>query len=132
MYGITDLNYLLRNMKPVLSDREYVFITTSKISEISYLNPICFFKEDEGLTIIIDRDIADKNNLNYESVFSKITLNVHSSLAAVGFLAAILRELADAGISVNTVSAFYHDHLFVPSKKANEVLIILKGVANKS
>lgn len=132
MYGITDLNYLLRNMKPVLSDREYVFITTSKISEISYLNPICFFKEDEGLTIIIDRDIADKNNLNYESVFSKITLSVHSSLAAVGFLAAILRELANAGISVNTVSAFYHDHLFVPSKKANEVVKILKEVAVKS
>jgi uncharacterized protein len=35
-----------------------------------------------------------------------ITLNVHSSLEAVGFLAAITRQLAQAGMGVNPASAF--------------------------
>ena len=39
-----------------------------------------------------------------------ITLTVRSSLEAVGLLAAITARLADAGISVNAVSAFHHDH----------------------
>jgi hypothetical protein len=33
--------------------------------------------------------------------------------------------LADAGISVNAVSAFYHDHLFVPDHRAEEALCLL-------
>jgi hypothetical protein len=49
-------------------------------------------------------------------------LTVHSSLEAVGFLAAITARLAETGISVNVVSAFYHDHLFVPHDRADEAL----------
>ena len=44
-----------------------------------------------------------------------ITLDVHSSLESVGFLAAVSARLAAAGIPCNAVSAFHHDHLFVPS-----------------
>ena len=43
-----------------------------------------------------------------------ITVMVHSALDAVGFLATITTRLAAAGIGVNLVSAFFHDHLFVP------------------
>ena len=54
-----------------------------------------------------------------------ITLNVHSSLEAVGFLAAITARLAAAGMGVNPVSGFYHDHLFVPAERAAEAMEIL-------
>ena len=44
-------------------------------------------------------------------------------------LAAILPRLAAAGIGVNPVSAFHHDHLFVPSDRAEDALAILSGIA---
>ncbi|RVA88555.1 ACT domain-containing protein, partial [Mesorhizobium sp. M7A.F.Ca.CA.004.02.1.1] len=58
-----------------------------------------------------------------------VTLNIHSSLEAVGFLAAITTRLAAAGMGVNPVSAFYHDHLFVPADRAEEALELLVGLA---
>jgi hypothetical protein len=45
-------------------------------------------------------------------------LTVHSSLEAVGLTAAVARKLALHGISANVVAAYYHDHIFVQTKKA--------------
>jgi uncharacterized protein len=61
-----------------------------------------------------------------------ITLDIHSSLEAVGFLAAITTRLAAAGMGVNPVSAFYHDHLFVPAERAEEALGLLRDLAKDS
>jgi len=61
-----------------------------------------------------------------------ITLNIHSSLEAVGFLAAITTRLASAGMGVNPVSAFYHDHLFVPADRADEAMALLTQLAEES
>ncbi|HEY9768965.1 MAG TPA: ACT domain-containing protein [Coleofasciculaceae cyanobacterium] len=55
-----------------------------------------------------------------------ITLSVHSSLEAVSFLAAITAKLAEHKIGVNPVSAYHHDHLFVPVSRAQEAMILLK------
>lgn len=54
-----------------------------------------------------------------------ITLNVHSALDAIGFLAAVASLLATAEISVNAVSAYYHDHLFVPLERADDAMRLL-------
>jgi hypothetical protein len=59
-----------------------------------------------------------------------ITLTVHSSLEAVGFLAA--GRLAEAGISVNAVSAYYHDHLFVAEHRADEALRLLQSMSKQA
>ena len=50
---------------------------------------------------------------------------MHSSLEAVGLLAEVARRLAAHGISVNVVSGYYHDHLFVPVDRAEEALAAL-------
>ena len=54
-----------------------------------------------------------------------ITLSAYSGLHAVGLLAAIAGKLASAGISLNVVSAFHHDHLFVPTDRAGEAMALL-------
>ena len=61
-----------------------------------------------------------------------ITLTVHSSLDAVGLLAAVTQVLAQADISVNVVSAFYHDHLFISEHRAVEALQILSALSEQA
>ncbi len=127
MAGETNLNMLLKDMQPLLQEGVYVFHSSDKPFEsLTYLGPVLIFKEEEGTALILRQETAEQAGLDYAYPSRMITLNVHSSLDAVGFLAAITEKLAKAGISVNPVSAHYHDHLFVPVKKAEQAMKILK------
>jgi hypothetical protein len=126
--GETDLSILLKSAKPVLNEGEYVFCSVNENETIDIDKLVCCFKEKEGTTIVVERAIADKMNLDYSFVFSWITLSVHSSLEAVGLTAAFSSALSEAGISCNVIAAYYHDHIFIPVKdkqRAMEVLTIL-------
>ena len=126
MPGETKLEILLKSMKPILEEGEFVFCTLPQEHlEKLELKPIGLFREDEGITVILPRQQADSFGLPYSYIARMITLSVHSSLDAVGFLAAITSLLSQFGISVNPISAYYHDHLFVPSEKAHEVMKLL-------
>ncbi len=130
MSGETNLSVLLKSMKPVLGEGEFVFITTRRtLLEAAPLEPLGLFHEEEGLTLILPREKAEAAGLPYTAVFRMLTLSVHSSLEAVGFLAAITNRLAARDISVNPVSAYFHDHLFVPSARAEESLALLVELA---
>jgi hypothetical protein len=133
MNGITELDKLLKNMHPNLSDKEYVFCTIQSSDDkyISSLNPICTFKEEEGLTVVLEKKTAVKANLQFEEVFKKITLQVHSSLEAVGLTAAVSTALTKKGVSANVIAAYYHDHIFVPSGKSNIALDALNSLTKK-
>jgi uncharacterized protein len=109
--GEGNLGTLLRDMKPEIQDGIFVFCTLPEIEEIaSAIRPVLMFREREGTTLVIRREEAESAGLPYQFPSRLITLAVHSSLEAVGLLAAITVRLAEAGISVNAVSAFYHDH----------------------
>ena len=122
MASIKNLNELLASMNPELREEEFVFVTVSKVGNF---DAILTFKEKEGITLIIDKKIADKNNISYDSVWKMIALTVHSDLQSIGFLAKISEKMADSGISLNVVSAYYHDHLFVPVDKADRAMKLL-------
>ena len=124
MSGETDLNRLLKSIQPILHPEEYIFCTLSERDfSDSHLTPVCMFRESAGITLILSRQQADAVALSYTSIFSMITLSIHSSLEAVGFL-------AKHNISVNPVSAYYHDYLFVPTDRAAEAIVLLEGFSN--
>lgn len=118
-------------MNPKLNDEEFVFCSISEncFSQLEII-PILIFREKEGVSLILTRKDADLNSLVYTGVWSWITLSVHSDLAAIGFLATITDKLAKSGISVNVVSAFYHDHLFVPLEQAQKAIILLEDLSS--
>jgi uncharacterized protein len=57
------------------------------------------------------------------------TFDNNSSLQAVGLTAAVSGKLAAKGIPANVVAGFYHDHLFVPSDRAQEALAALRELS---
>lgn len=127
-----DLDALLRDMKPELRPDIFVFCTIPPSEPIpAALDPLLTFREQAGITMVIQRDEAEAAGLRYAFASRLITLTVHSALDAVGFLAAVSARLAEAGISVNAVSAFHHDHLFVPAGRADEATAILHGMSGE-
>lgn len=114
MSGETDLVKLLQNMKPELNAGEYVYCLAASKKQAAELDPLCWFLEKEGITMILPKEKADAMNIPYATVCAWITLTVHSSLEAVGLTAAVSKALTEASISCNVVAAFYHDHIFVP------------------
>jgi len=120
MGGITDLSYLLKNLTPVMSTDDYVFISLppSQVTSILVDDALALFKEEEGVTLILEKHAALQADLVFEGTYKRITCKVHSSLDAVGMTAAMSAALTQVGISANVVAAYYHDHIFVPSNKA--------------
>ncbi len=129
MSGETNLRTLIEEMSPVLDQEEYVFATTAASSAYAHIPVIMRFVEDEGETLILKAADAKELDLQISEIYARITLNVHSSLAAVGFLAAMCSALAKHGISTNAVSGFYHDHIFVPQSRACDAMQILTGLS---
>jgi len=107
----------------------FVFCTIVEGGGIPAVNPLLTFREREGTTLVLRREEAEAAGLSHQFASRLITLTVHSSLEAVGFLAAVTARLAEAGIAVNAVSAFYHDHLFVPEHRADEALGLLQTMS---
>ncbi|HDY8000537.1 TPA: ACT domain-containing protein [Vibrio vulnificus] len=126
MTGITDLQRLLQSMSPQLVEGDYVFCTVDgPLKDYLHLDPIATFREQEGLTLVLEAQQAEQAGLTTDSRFCLITLTVHSSLEAVGLTAAFANKLASYGISANVIAGYYHDHIFVPQGKAHEAMSAL-------
>lgn len=130
--GEKNLDVLIKTMAPVLNKGDYVFCSINNLTEFNIEDILCLFREKEGISILINKLLADKLNLPYTSILSWITLTVHSSLEAVGLTATFSKALADEGISCNVIAAYYHDHIFVGKDDAIKAINILQQLASKS
>ena len=132
MRGEHDLKRLLAGMSPVLDDATYVFVTLPGREIPPGLTPRMTMQEGEGMTIIVTESEAKAAGLEHVFACRMITLNVHSALDAVGFLARVTTRLADLGMGVNPVAGYYHDHLFVPTSRAQDAMIALGEMAREA
>ena len=130
MSGEINLNNLLRSMQPVLHPGTYVFATVDRGFDSAGLAPRMAFEESEGKTLILLQETAKNHGIAHEFPSRMITLNIHSSLEAVGFIAAIATKLAGLGMGVNPVAAFHHDHLFVPADRVDDAMQALTELSN--
>jgi hypothetical protein len=116
-------------MAPRLDDRTFVYCCFADFALPVGLTALCTVREDEGLTAIVDKRDADRRALPYVYESRLITLTVHSSLEAVGFLALVTARLAAAGIACNAIAGYHHDHLLVPATRADEAVDALLALA---
>lgn len=125
---LTRSDDILSQMRPRLAGGEVVFVSLpgSVYGDHAQLAPVVAVQEEEGLTLVVLRERADAAGLDYDGAFRQITLGAHSSLHAVGLTAAVAGRLAALGVSANVVAGAHHDHLFVPTDRADEALAALR------
>ena len=118
--GERDLTRLINRLKPRLAARRFAFDE----SDEDRLHPDSFalIREEEAITVI--RESATGG-------WARITLEVHSSLEAVGLTAVVARCLADAGISANVIAALHHDHIFVPWERRDDAIAVLEALSTQ-
>ena len=130
--GESDLLTLIAQMSPSLDDQVWAFVSVSEVSsEYVAEHALATFRETEGTTLIVPWERAEEFDVCSEPM-ARITLNIHSSLEAVGLTAAVSQALASEAISANVVAGFYHDHIFVPQtagKRAVACLTLLSAAA---
>ena len=129
MSGETNIKKLIKEMNPVLQKGQFVFCTVKDINIINRKDTICEFKEKEGTTVVIELKKADELKLEYNFIASWITLNIHSSLDAVGLTAIFSNQLAKNNISCNVISGYYHDHIFVNQNDSERAIRVLKKLS---
>ncbi|WP_083266126.1 ACT domain-containing protein [Burkholderia lata] len=127
-----DLIKLCATLSPVMADPVYVYCSFPNFVLPIGLRTICTISEREGLTAVVEREDAERLGLPYTFDARLITLAVHSSLEAVGFMAVISRKLADAGIPCNVIAGYYHDHVLVPVERAGDAMASLLEIASSS
>ena len=130
MTGESDLEKLQKHMAPQLHPETFVYCTFPDFKLPPGINPIGTFREAEGLTAIVERSEADRAEVPHVFEARLITLTVHSSLEAIGFMATVATGLAKAGVPCNAVAAYHHDHLFVPRHLADHAMSLLVALAS--
>jgi uncharacterized protein len=123
-----DLAKLCAAMNPEIAQPVYVYCSFPDFILPTGLSALCTFREAEGLSAVLELQDAERYGLPYIFKSRLVTLNVHSSLEAIGFLAVISAHLAHARISCNAIAGYFHDHILVPIDRADDALAVLHSI----
>ena len=125
------LDSLIENLSPRLNDGHFVFCNdAARLANDAAV--VARFEEREGTTVVLAHDDAVRLGLSFDSVMAWITLDVQSSLQAVGLTACVSTALARANIACNVMAGYHHDHLFVPIKDAQQAMEILNKLSDST
>jgi hypothetical protein len=122
-----DLERMLAEMRVSIRDDVYCMVSLASPDERLLASAAATVIEDEAVTLVITTEQAEGRGLPYDFAAAWLTLDVHSSLHAVGLTAAVARMLSDQGIPCNVLAGFYHDHLLVPAAEGLRVKAILES-----
>ena len=87
------------------------------------------FREAMGETYIFQKEVAEKNALEFSFQSRCIRLNTPTALTDVGITARVSKALSQNNIPCNVVAAYHHDYFFVPEPLAMKAMRALdKGV----
>lgn len=131
-HGETDLARLLAHLAPALDPEAWGYSPLpagDSPPSPAALGAIALLHEVEGWSAVLPQARAQALGLPWAGPYRRITCQVHSSLDAVGMLAAITAALAARGIACNALSALRHDHLLVPAARAEEAVAVLAELA---
>lgn len=110
-------------MQPVLDPEPYGYATVGTVP--AGLLPFATVAEAEGMTVIAPQAALRAAGIDAPGDWARISLTVHSDLAAVGLTAAIAAALAAEAISANVIAGYHHDHVFVQWARRDDAMAAL-------
>ena len=130
MSGELSLKLLIESLNPLLALESFVFCCVSEQELVDFpaADITVMVREAEGITLVLSAEVAARHGFSTEAQFACITLQVHSSLQAVGLTAVVASQLAGQGISANVVAGYYHDHIYVAEADGERAVEMLRGL----
>ncbi len=126
MHGENDLSELLRTMQPHLAAGQQGYGHLAPGQDLPPgLVAFATVAEAEGLTVVAAAADLARHGIPHVPGWARISLTVHSDLAAVGLTAAVAAALTAGGISANVVAGYFHDHFFVQWDRRYDAMAIL-------
>lgn len=130
--GERDLASMLRTLTVERRPGLFVYVSLERPSTELVTSAAAVVEEAEGVTLVLPADVAKDAGLTPVFEAAWLTLEVHSSLEAVGLTAAVSSALAEAGIPCNFIAGTYHDHLLVPVARATDATNCLRQMAPRA
>ncbi len=131
MSGKTDLRAMLQSISVSVRPDRYTVLTIRNDEQTPSLGHgvAAVIEESEGITVVATLDRARREGWPEDFVAAWLTIDVRSSLEAVGLTAAFSRALGRAGIACNIIAAFHHDHILVPHDKSEAAVEVIEALA---
>lgn len=129
---VADFGRALADLRPKLRPGRFVFVSVPSGSLSLLSSAEATVVEDEGLTAVLPKEVADEAGLKYDYVGGWITLRVVSDLALVGLTAAVAQRLTESGISCNMIAGRFHDHVVVPWESREHAVAALVELADEA
>lgn len=135
MAALTDLTQMLTSLDVVrrAGTWGYVSVPAEGPPATSLLaSAAAMVDEEEGRTLVVPWEAAVDAGVEVEFACTWLTLTVHSALEAVGLTAAFSTALGAEGIPCNVLAGAHHDHLLVPTDRADDAIVALRRLAERS
>lgn len=116
------LDEVLGALEPRVRSGAFVMTTLPTRADVTVEATIV---EDEGVTHVVAREVADAEGWDHDLALAWITLGVVTDLGLVGLTAAVAGALAERNIACNVLAGHHHDHLLVPLERLDDALLVL-------
>ena len=105
----------------ILHPEKYVFTENCPVN----VQPFVTINEKKGKSFIIEKTLAEQEDIGYIFPCCCIQLKQETALTAIGVTFQVAEILTKKKISCNVVAGFHHDYFFVPEIEAEKALNIL-------
>lgn len=107
----------------ILHPEKYVFTENCPVN----VQPFITINEKKGKSFIIEKTLAEQEDIGYIFPCCCIQLKQETALTAIGVTFQVAEILTKEKISCNVVAGFHHDYFFVPEIEAEKALNILNA-----
>jgi len=119
----SDLRIYFKHGRAVVSSETYAIVKAKR----ACVNSLAVIKDDRETTCVVEESkLGAQKFLGIEGDWRMITFDMVLPLSLVGFFAGVSGALAEAGISIFTLSAYTTDHVFVKNQNLEKAVKTLE------